>query len=72
MTGAELQRLLDRAGLSQVGAARALEIGDRSMRRYVVSKQVPRAIEYAVRWIILDQKKRRVLAALKARASTHR
>lgn len=52
MTGAELQALLDRAGLSQVGAAKKLKINDRSMRRYVATEgAIPRTVEFAARWL---------------------
>lgn len=53
MTGGQLQKLLDRAGLSQRGAARELEINERTMRRYVAGDmKVPRVVEYAVLWLI--------------------
>lgn len=52
MTAAQLQRLLDKAGLSQRGAAKALDINERTMRRYVAGDQpVPRVVEYAVLWL---------------------
>lgn len=52
MTGGQLQKLLDRAGLSQRGAAKALGINERTMRKYVAgTAAVPRAIEIAVRCI---------------------
>jgi plasmid maintenance system antidote protein VapI len=50
MTGGQLQRLLDRAGLSQRGAAKALGINERTMRKYVAGDaEIPRAIEIAIR-----------------------
>jgi len=53
MTGGQLQRLLDGAGLSQRGAARDLQISERQMRRYVAGDaEVPKVIEYALRWLI--------------------
>lgn len=53
MTGGQLQRLLDSAGLSQRGAARDLQISERQMRRYVAGDaEVPKVIEYALRWLI--------------------
>jgi predicted DNA-binding protein (UPF0251 family) len=53
MTGGQLQRLLDSAGLSQRGAARELQVSERQMRRYVAGDaEVPRVIEYALRWLI--------------------
>lgn len=52
MTGKQLQRLLDDAGLSQRGAAKAIGISERQMRRYVAGDAaVPKFIEYALRWI---------------------
>ena len=56
MTGNQLQRLLDRAGLSQRGAAKALGINERTMRKYVAGDQViPKAIEIAVRCLAEHQ-----------------
>lgn len=50
MTGPQLQRLLDRAGLSQRGAAKLLEINERTMRKYVAGDQViPKVVELAIR-----------------------
>lgn len=52
MTGGQLQKLLDRAGLSQRGAARALDINERTMRKYVAGDQaIPKVVELAVRCI---------------------
>jgi len=52
MTGKQLQRLLDRAGLSQRGTARELGINERHMRRYIADEAViPRLVEIAVRCI---------------------
>ena len=59
MTGGQLQKLLDSAGLSQRGAARELQISERQMRRYVAGvAEVPRVIEYALRWLIQLQEGR--------------
>lgn len=53
MTGKQLQRLLDGAGLSQRSAAKAIVISERQMRRYVAGDAaVPKFIEYALRWVI--------------------
>lgn len=53
MTGGQLQKLLDSAGLSQRGAARELQISERQMRRYIAGDaEVPRVVEYALRWLI--------------------
>ena len=52
MTGGQLQKLLDRAGLSQRGAAKAIGISDRQIRRYVAGEAaVPKVVEYALRWL---------------------
>lgn len=40
------------AGLSQRGAAKLLEINERTMRRYISGEQpIPRVVEYAIYWI---------------------
>lgn len=53
MTGAQLQKLLDRAGLSQRGAAKAIEINERTMRKYIAGEsEIPRTVEYALRWVV--------------------
>lgn len=53
MTALQLKRALQRAGLSQRGAAKALDINERTMRRYVSGEQpVPRVVEYALNWLI--------------------
>ena len=50
MTAAQLQRLLDKMGETQVGMAKRLGISDRNMRRYVSGElPVPRVVELAVR-----------------------
>ena len=52
MTPLQLKRLLDRAGLSQRGAAKALEINERTMRKYVAGDApVPKTVEYALLWL---------------------
>lgn len=49
MTANELRSLLEAAGLSQRGAARQLDIDERTMRRYCAGElPVPRAVEYAL------------------------
>jgi predicted DNA-binding protein (UPF0251 family) len=48
MTGRQLQKLVDSCDLSQRGAARALEIHERTMRRHVVSDRVPKLVELAM------------------------
>jgi plasmid maintenance system antidote protein VapI len=52
MTALQLQRLLDRAGLSQRGAANALEINERTMRKYCAGDSaIPKTVELAIRWL---------------------
>lgn len=52
MTGAQLQKLLDSAGMSQRGAAKEIEINERTMRKYVSGESpIPKTVEYAVLWI---------------------
>jgi plasmid maintenance system antidote protein VapI len=49
MTAAQLQKLLDRAGLSQRGAAKALEIHERTMRKYCAGDSpIPKTVELAI------------------------
>lgn len=56
MTGNQLQKLLDSAGLSQRGGAKAIGISERQMRRYVAGDAaVPMLVEYALRWVIYDR-----------------
>jgi plasmid maintenance system antidote protein VapI len=52
MTALQLQRLLDRAGLSQRGAAKALELNERTMRRYCAGDSaVPKTVELALLYL---------------------
>lgn len=52
LTALQLQRLLDRAGLSQRGAAKALEINERTMRKYVSGdSKVPKTVELALLYL---------------------
>jgi plasmid maintenance system antidote protein VapI len=49
MTGGQLQKLLDRAGLSQRGAAKALGLNERTMRKYVAGDaEIPKVVELAI------------------------
>jgi hypothetical protein len=49
VTAAQLQKLLDKMGETQVGMAKRLGISDRNMRRYVSGElPVPRVVELAV------------------------
>jgi DNA transposition AAA+ family ATPase len=52
MNPRQLQRFLDEAGMSQRGAARELDISERTMRRYIAGElPVPRVVEFALRWL---------------------
>ena len=56
MTAAQLKRALAKAGLSQRGAAKLLDINERTMRRYVSGEQsIPCVVEYALNWLILSR-----------------
>ena len=49
MTGKQLQKALDRAGMSQRGAAKELGISERQMRRYCSGDaKVPKVVELAL------------------------
>ena len=53
MTRGQLRKLLERAGLSQMKAARLVGITGRSMQRYIAGDvEIPLAIEYALRYVI--------------------
>ena len=49
MTGDQLKALINKSGKTQVGLARELGIGERTMRSYIASKRVPQIVEYAAR-----------------------
>lgn len=52
LTSTQLQRLLDKHGLSQRRTAKAIGIDERTMRRYIAGeKPTPRAIELAIRYL---------------------
>jgi DNA-binding transcriptional regulator YiaG len=54
MTAAQLRAILDRLGLSQVGAARFLDVDDRTVRRWIAGDiAVPRPVEMLLR--LLDE-----------------
>lgn len=60
MTAAQLKRVLAKAALSQRGAAKLLEINERTMRRYVSGEQpTPRVVEYALLWISYQSEAKR-------------
>ena len=50
MTAACFRASLTRAGLTQRGAARALEINERTVRRYCAGHLVPRVV-----WLALER-----------------
>jgi len=53
MTPAELRRVLDRAGLSQRGAARELDLNERTVRKYVAGRiPIPLTVELALKWVL--------------------
>lgn len=55
MTALQLQRLLDKALISQRGAAKALELNERTMRRYVAGElPIPKVVEYACLYLWRD------------------
>ncbi len=58
MTDADqLRAQLEKSGLSQRGAARELDIDERTMRRYVAGElPVPRVVDYALRWLTMREK----------------
>jgi DNA-binding XRE family transcriptional regulator len=52
MTGGQLQKMLDSAGLSQRRAAKEIEINERTMRKYVSGESpIPKTVELALCWI---------------------
>jgi hypothetical protein len=52
MTALQLQRLLDKNGMSQRGAAKALEINERTMRKYVAGEsKIPKTVELALLYL---------------------
>jgi len=55
MTPAELRALLKFCGLSQRAAAQALDIDERTMRRYCAgSAKIPQVVELAVKAVAHD------------------
>ena len=55
MTALQLQRLLDRAGFSQRGAAKALEINERTMRKSCAGDApIPKTVSLAIRCQFLE------------------
>lgn len=57
MNPKQLQKFLDEAEMSQRGAAKALGIDERTMRRYIAGEQpVPRVVEFALRWVAAQKR----------------
>lgn len=53
MSRDQLKRLLRRAKLTGREAARLLDLSERTMYRWTAGRQpVPRAIEYALKWLV--------------------
>lgn len=57
MTGKQLKKLLLENGWTQVGMAKELRIGERTMRAHVKSAEVQRPIEIAILCVIQHRKK---------------
>lgn len=52
MTARQLQKLLDGLGLSQVAAAKRIDISARQMRRYCSGEaKIPVVVECALMWV---------------------
>jgi DNA-binding transcriptional regulator YiaG len=52
MNATELRFALKSLGLSQRAAARALDVHERTMRRYAAAgEEIPRCVEYALRYL---------------------
>ena len=55
MTATQLQKALDRAGLSQRGTAKELGISERQMRRYCSGEsKIPKLVEVALRAVFWE------------------
>lgn len=56
MTPGQLQKVLDRAGMSQRGAAKEIGISERQMRRYCSGEaKVPRVVELAILYSVAQR-----------------
>jgi plasmid maintenance system antidote protein VapI len=52
VTALQLHRLLDRIGMSQRAAAKALEINERTMRKYIAGDApIPKTVELAMLYL---------------------
>jgi plasmid maintenance system antidote protein VapI len=57
MSPTELREHLEKVGLSQRGAARALDLSERTMRYYCAGETpIPRVVEYALRWLAQQER----------------
>jgi len=54
MTADGLRKHLEAAGISRRELARMLDYDQRTIRRYCAGYPIPRAVEYAVRWLFDD------------------
>lgn len=65
MTSGQLIVLLEKIGLSQRGAAKRLDINERTMRKYVAGDAaIPRTVELALVRLRIDQEHETLLAEL--------
>jgi plasmid maintenance system antidote protein VapI len=59
VTALQLQRLLDRSGMSQRGAAKELGISERQMRRYCAGEaKVTRVVELALLYLTSQENRK--------------
>ena len=54
MTTKQLRKLLDSVGMTQRGAAMALDIHERTMRRYCAGDPIPKVVELAMLRVTAD------------------
>lgn len=60
MDKAELERAIAELGLTQVGLADRLDLGERTIRRYLSGAAViPRVVEYAIAYLLEHRHDRR-------------
>ena len=65
MNSRQLEALLDQIGLSQRAAARALNINERTMRKYIAGDaEVPRTVELSLTRLRMDKEHAVLLAEL--------
>jgi hypothetical protein len=55
VTGRQLQALFDTYRLRHTDVADLLDVGVRTVERYVAAPRVPRVVEYALRYAILQK-----------------